>query len=33
MGLKIAACMCSKSKFWTKDTKRPKDPTATSEES
>ena len=32
MGLKITVFMCSWGKFWTKDTKRPKNPTATSEE-
>ena len=32
MGLKITACMCTWGKFWTKDTKRPKNPTATFEE-
>ena len=32
MGLKITACMFSWGKFWTKDTKRPKNPTATFEE-
>ena len=29
---KIAACICICCRFWTKDTKRPKNPTATSEE-
>ena len=32
MGLKITACICSWDKFCTKDTKRPKNPTATFEE-
>ena len=32
MGLKITACMCSWNKFWTKDIKRRKNPTATFEE-
>ena len=32
MGLKITACICSRHKFWTKDTKRPKNPTASFEE-
>ena len=31
MGLKITEYMCSWGKFWTKDTKRPKNPTATFE--
>ena len=31
MGLKITACLCSGGKFWTTDTKRPKDQTATSD--
>ena len=31
-GLKITVCMRSWGKFWTKDTKQPKNPTATSEE-
>ena len=29
---KLAACICICCRFWTKDTKRPKNPTATSEE-
>ena len=32
MGLKINSCMCSWDKFWTEDTKRPKNPIATFEE-
>ena len=32
MGLKITACMCNWGKLWAKDTKSPKNPTATSEE-
>ena len=32
-GLKRIMCMCSLGKLWTKDTKRPKNPTASSEES
>ena len=32
MGLKITACIPSWGKFWTKDTKRPENPTATFEE-
>ena len=32
MGLKITACMCTWGKFWTKDTKRPKNSTATFED-
>ena len=32
MELKITACMRSQGKFWTKDTRRPKNPTAASEE-
>ena len=31
MGLKITACLCSRGKLWTPDTKRPKNPTATSD--
>ena len=32
LGLKITACMHSWGRFWTKDTKRPKNPTAIFEE-